>query len=49
MALSNYRYDPTQYKQGVYGDGRIAYRKNSCQQDQHLDRSGIRCPKINII
>ena len=27
MALSNYEYDPTQYKQGVYGDGRIAYRK----------------------
>ena len=28
MALSNYGYDPNQYKQGVYGDGRIAYRKN---------------------
>ena len=27
MALSNSGYDPTQYKQGVYGDGRIAYRK----------------------
>lgn len=27
MALSNYGYDPTQYRQGVYGDGRIAYRK----------------------
>lgn len=27
MALSNSGYDPNQYKQGVYGDGRIAYRK----------------------
>lgn len=27
MALSNYGYDPNQYRQGVYGDGRIAYRK----------------------
>ena len=27
MALSNSGYDPTQYKQGVYSDGRIAYRK----------------------
>lgn len=27
MALSNSGYDPTQYRQGVYGDGRIAYRK----------------------
>lgn len=27
MALSNSGYDPSQYKQGVYGDGRIAYRK----------------------
>lgn len=27
MALSNYGYDPSQYRQGVYGDGRIAYRK----------------------
>lgn len=27
MALSNSGYDPTQYKQGVYGYGRIAYRK----------------------
>ena len=27
MALSNYEYDLTQYRQGVYGDGRIAYRK----------------------
>ena len=27
MALSNSGYDPTQYKHGVYGDGRIAYRK----------------------
>lgn len=27
MALSNAGYDPNQYKQGVYGSGRIAYRK----------------------
>ena len=27
MALSNHGYDPEQYKQGIYGDGRIAYRK----------------------
>lgn len=27
MALSNSGYDPNQYKQGVYGSGRIAYRK----------------------
>lgn len=27
MALSSYGYDPDQYRQGVYGDGRIAYRK----------------------
>ena len=27
MALSNSGYDPNTYKQGVYGDGRIAYRK----------------------
>lgn len=27
MALSNSGYDPTQYKQSVYGDGRIAYKK----------------------
>lgn len=27
MALSNYGYDPNQYKQGVYSSGRIAYRK----------------------
>ena len=27
MALSNSGYDPNQYKQGVYGDGRMAYRK----------------------
>lgn len=27
MALSNYGYDPDQYRQGIYGDGRIAYRK----------------------
>lgn len=27
MALSSSGYDPTQYRQGVYGDGRIAYRK----------------------
>lgn len=27
MALSNYGYYPTQYRHGVYGDGRIAYRK----------------------
>ena len=27
MALSNYGYDPTQYRHGVYGDGRITYRK----------------------
>lgn len=27
MALSNYGYDPNQYKQGVYNSGRIAYRK----------------------
>ena len=27
MALSNSGYDPNKYKQGVYGSGRIAYRK----------------------
>lgn len=27
MTLSSSGYDPTQYRQGVYGDGRIAYRK----------------------
>lgn len=27
MALSNSGYDPSQYKQGVYSSGRIAYRK----------------------
>ena len=27
MALSNSGYDPNQYKQGIYNDGRIAYRK----------------------
>ena len=27
MALSNSGYDPNQYKQGVYTDGRMAYRK----------------------
>lgn len=27
MALSGSGYDPNQYKQGVYGDGRIAYRQ----------------------
>lgn len=27
MALSNSGYDPSQLSQGVYGDGRIAYRK----------------------
>ena len=27
MALSNSGYDPNKYKQGAYGDGRIAYRK----------------------
>ena len=27
MALSNYGYDPNQYKQGVYSSGRIAYQK----------------------
>ena len=27
MALSNNGYDPNQYRQGIYGDGRIAYRK----------------------
>lgn len=27
MALSNTGYDPNQYRQGVYEDGRIAYRK----------------------
>lgn len=27
MALSNYGYDPDQYRQGIYGDGRIAYKK----------------------
>lgn len=27
MALSNSGYDPSQYKQGIYNDGRIAYRK----------------------
>ena len=28
MALSNSGYDPNQYKQGVYGSGRIAYKKD---------------------
>lgn len=28
MALSNSGYDPDQYKQGVYGSGRIAYKKD---------------------
>ena len=28
MALSNAGYDHNQYKQGVYGSGRIAYRKD---------------------
>lgn len=28
MALSNAGYDPSQYKQGVYSSGRIAYRKD---------------------
>lgn len=28
MALSNSGYNPNQYKQGIYGDGRIAYRKS---------------------
>lgn len=28
MALSNFGYNPNQYKQGIYGDGRIAYRKS---------------------
>ena len=27
MALSNSGYDPNQYKQGIYSDGRMAYRK----------------------
>lgn len=27
MALSNSGYDPNQYKQGIYNDDRIAYRK----------------------
>lgn len=27
MALSNSGYDPSQYKQGIYSSGRIAYRK----------------------
>ena len=27
MALSNSGYDPNQYKQGIYNEGRIAYRK----------------------
>lgn len=27
MALSNSGYNPNQYKQGIYDDGRIAYRK----------------------
>lgn len=27
MALSNYGYDPNSYRQGVYNDGRMAYRK----------------------
>ena len=27
MALSNNGYDPNQYKQGIYNDGRMAYRK----------------------
>ena len=28
MAFSNSGYDPNQYKQGVYGSGRIAYKKD---------------------
>lgn len=28
MALSNAGYDPSQYKQGVYSSGRIAYKKD---------------------
>lgn len=28
MALSNSGYDPSQYKQGVYSSGRIAYKKD---------------------
>ena len=28
MALSNYGYDPSKYKQGIYGSGRIAYKKD---------------------
>lgn len=27
MALSNTGYDPNEYKQGIYGNGRMAYRK----------------------
>ena len=28
MALSNFGYDPSQYRQGVYSSGRIAYKKD---------------------
>ena len=28
MALSNSEYNPNQYKQGIYGSGRIAYKKD---------------------
>ena len=30
MALSEYGYDPNQFKNGVYSSGREAYRKNLC-------------------
>ena len=28
MALSNSGYNPNQYKQGIYGSGRISYKKD---------------------
>ena len=28
MALSNYGYNPNQYKRGIYGSGHIAYKKD---------------------
>lgn len=32
MALSNTGYNPNQYKQGIYDDGRIAYRKTNANK-----------------
>ena len=41
MALSNTRYDPTQYKQGVYSSGRIAYRKNHANKIDIQNGGGV--------